>query len=89
MNIFSSALLVFFSLMIFETLNRHVDSSLEVSMSEMQFEFSTFTPIYKLQMIDRDSLDKLMLADIIEYCQERGIYNKYQSLLKSAKVPPP
>lgn len=23
-------------------------------------------------MIDRDSLDKLMLADIIEYCQERG-----------------
>lgn len=58
-------------------------------MSEMQFEFSTFTPIYELQMIDRDSLDKLMLADIIEYCQERGIYNKYQSLLKSAKVPPP
>ncbi|CAO0801423.1 unnamed protein product [Mucor circinelloides] len=39
--------------MIFETLNRHVDSSLE--------------------MIDRDSLDKLMLADIIEYCQERGL----------------
>lgn len=24
-------------------------------------------------MIDRDSLDKLMLADIIEYCQERGL----------------
>lgn len=24
-------------------------------------------------MIDRDSLDKLMLADIIEFCQERGI----------------
>ncbi|KAI8644127.1 kinase-like domain-containing protein [Parasitella parasitica] len=39
--------------MIFETLNRHVDPSLE--------------------MIDRDSLDKLMLADIIEYCQERGL----------------
>lgn len=39
--------------MIFDTLNRHVDSSLE--------------------MIDRDSLDKLMLADIIEYCQERGL----------------
>lgn len=23
-------------------------------------------------MIDRAALDKLMLADIIEYCQERG-----------------
>jgi hypothetical protein len=29
-------------------------------------------------MIDRDSLDKLMLADIIEYCQERGSQHVYQ-----------
>lgn len=28
-------------------------------------------------MIDRDSLDKLMLADIIEYCQERGMRTFY------------
>ncbi|KAI7904003.1 kinase-like domain-containing protein [Cokeromyces recurvatus] len=39
--------------MIFETIKRHIDPSLE--------------------MINRDSLDKLMLADIIEYCQERGL----------------
>ena len=29
--------------------------------------------LFFFQIIDRDSLDKLMLADIIEYCQERGL----------------
>ncbi|KAG0171300.1 hypothetical protein DFQ28_010791 [Apophysomyces sp. BC1034] len=37
----------------FQTINRHIDSSLE--------------------SIDQDTLDKMLLADIIEYCQERGL----------------
>ncbi|KAF7728128.1 hypothetical protein EC973_006643 [Apophysomyces ossiformis] len=40
-------------MILFQTINRHVDSSLET--------------------VDQEALDKMLLADIIEYCQERGL----------------
>ncbi|KAI8343435.1 kinase-like domain-containing protein [Chlamydoabsidia padenii] len=39
--------------MLFQTIHRHVDSSLE--------------------MVTKDDLNKLLLADLIEFCQERGL----------------
>ncbi|KAI8354571.1 kinase-like domain-containing protein [Choanephora cucurbitarum] len=39
----------------------------------MMFEILSRHIDSSLEIIDRDSLDKLMLADIIEYCQERGL----------------